>query len=180
MNIDVVRKSDRFVLTLGLITSFVGCTIEPRPVVEEDPAATQAATEPKADGGAEEKEEAKIPAGGGADGKDTKPAACTASFTKDVLPGLASCGATQCHGTRFGPAIRIEPKDVAITYLELTTFTLAGKPYVKAGATDAEASAIHCHLAGKCGKKMPPIGGTIPPALVQSVDSWLACGAPKN
>ncbi|MBX3226252.1 MAG: hypothetical protein KIT84_43305 [Labilithrix sp.] len=132
------------------------------------------------DAGAEEEpeeEDAPPPADAGA-----KPVACTSSFEKDVLPAfdMAGCAATQCHGTRFGRAIRIEVKNPDITYTELTGFKLGGKPYVQPGTIDPNASAIQCHLAGKCGVKMPPLGGKVPAALVVAVDGWLACGAPKN
>lgn len=109
-------------------------------------------------------------------GKSTCP-----SFTQDVLPGLdgAGCTAFLCHGSVFAQAIRIDTSDPAGTYAQLTSFVLGSKPYVKPGATDPKASAMHCHLSGLCGDQMPP-NGTVPPALVTTVDSWLACGAPAQ
>lgn len=106
------------------------------------------------------------------------------SFAKTIVPELAKlgCGAVTCHGTRFGSAPRIEADDAEITYDKMLELRIEGKAYVNPKATEVEQSAIHCHLRGTCGAKMPPkgAGGTIPEALLESVDHWLACGAPKN
>lgn len=176
-----VSKGDRLAVTalLGFI-SLVGCVLErPSPLAEEADAGitVKAATEPSDAG---KKQEKDAPPTEESDGGKAEP--CGASFIKDVIPALdaAGCGATACHGTRFGPAVRIEVRDIDLTYDELTAYKIAEKPYVKVGSTDLEVSAIHCHLAGRCGVKMPPTGGAVPPKLIQAVDKWLACGAPKN
>ena len=109
------------------------------------------------------------------------PAPCTTSFAKTVLPAFdqAGCAALECHGTRLARGIRLEVEDPKLTYESLTAFAIDAKPYVKPGAAP-DASSITCHLAGKCGVKMPPLRGVVPNELVKAVQAWLVCGAPNN
>jgi hypothetical protein len=103
------------------------------------------------------------------------------SFAKNVLPALDSARCTMkfCHGTSLSPAIHLNPDDAELSYKSLTTAKVGGNTYVKPGVNVPDASSITCNLAGKCGKKMPPLGDA-PPELVKTVATWLACGAPKN
>lgn len=109
-------------------------------------------------------------------------APCTVSFTKTVLAAIdkAGCASIRCHGTRFGADPRLAPDDADLTYNALLNHKIGGKAYVNPKTRDPNESAMHCHLKGECGAKMPPGGGTIPKELVTAADAWLACGAPKN
>lgn len=109
-------------------------------------------------------------------------APCTVSFTKTVLAAIdkAGCASIRCHGTRFGADPRLAPDDADLTYNALLAHKIGGKAYVNPKTRDPNESAMHCHLKGECGAKMPPGGGTIPKELVTAADAWLACGAPKN
>ena len=110
-----------------------------------------------------------------------KPATCTVSFTKDILPKLAaaSCAASACHGTATPPLI--DPSSASKTYAALTAFHLSnGVPYVQPKTAILVKSSMHCHLRGTCGTKMPPPGVTLPAGLLDATDSWLMCGAPLN
>ncbi|MFO0742441.1 MAG: hypothetical protein U0270_41590 [Labilithrix sp.] len=178
MNVERSHALRRFSAAVGAL-ALVAC-VQKKVSPPEEEETVAAATEP-ADGGAEKTADDEADPGPKEDKAKNGPS-CGVSFAKRVLPAFdaAGCAAIQCHGTRLARGIRIEVEDPALTYESLTTFAIGGKPYVKAGALAPEDSSIHCHLTGKCGVKMPPLGGVVPNALVTAVDTWLACGAPNN
>jgi hypothetical protein len=110
---------------------------------------------------------------------------CSVSFANDVLPAFSAAKCTTCHGSSLSPTIQINPDDADATYIQLTSLTLSGEPYVDAHSHDPAKSSITCHLAGQCGQTMPPavigslVGGSSD-QLKTVVASWLTCGAPQN
>jgi hypothetical protein len=161
-----------------LAVAFVACVEKKESPPDEE--TTVAATVP-ADGGAKLPSDDEAKPAPKDDGDRKAPPACTTSFAKNVLPAFdeAGCAAIQCHGTRLARGIRLEVEDPKLTYESLTAFAIDAKPYVKPGAAPDDSS-ITCHLAGKCGVKMPPLTGVVPNDLVKSVNVWLSCGAPNN
>lgn len=179
MNIERSHNLRRFSVAIGAL-ALVAC-VQKKVSPSEEEETSAAATEP-ADGGAAKGSDDEGDPGPKEDKAKNGPPPCGVSFAKRVLPAFdaAGCAAIQCHGTRLARGIRIEVEDPALTYESLTTFAIGDKPYVKTGALAPEDSSVHCHLTGKCGVKMPPLGGVVPNALVTAVDAWLACGAPNN
>jgi hypothetical protein len=108
---------------------------------------------------------------------------CDVNFQDDVIGVFDNngCSAIACHG---GPRPlnppRIDGADPTETYQAITAYRISGKPYVMVGGTDPKASAIYCNFRGDCGTRMPIGRDKLSSEDLQTIDEWLACGAPFN
>lgn len=129
--------------------------------------------------------------GGGADGGlcdgagpiDGGP--CTVSFKTDLMPLLiSSCGSATCHGVPAGAKPLMDRESGDKTYDNfLAQKPITNKPYIDVCSTDKTKSGISCNLAATpCGNGMPygAAGSLATSDLVTKIDTWLACGAPRN
>ncbi len=113
---------------------------------------------------------------------------CTVKFSTDIWPLMAAtgkwaCADSNCHG---GTALNPFINDPASAYANLTTYKVAGKPYVNPCTIDIDASSFVCNLQGACGTQAMPIpdmskGRTAAqPGDIGKVVQWQQCGAPFN
>jgi hypothetical protein len=115
------------------------------------------------------------------------PPACAVSWSSAVYPllqgtGPGACASAQCHGGSSTPTI--SNSDSANTYATLTAFMLNGHAYIAAGDSNPADSAIECNLGiaqPACGAlAMPAAPGALSAANLQTIDTWIRCGAPQN
>lgn len=110
-------------------------------------------------------------------------AACTVTFKTDILPGMAICATTSCHGganPAYQPPINLEDPDA--TWNELASFKHTnGTPYINPCSTVPADSALLCNVNknGTCGVLMPPNQGQ-GEDFIAKLNTWATCGSPNN
>jgi len=112
---------------------------------------------------------------------------CTVSWSKDIVPKMASgqslaCSDGNCHGQGSATLPSI-PSDPTAAWNSLANYTDPGSPkvYVDICSKNADDSAFKCNLSGAClASKMPLAPGAATDDDVAKINSWLACGAPNN
>jgi hypothetical protein len=110
--------------------------------------------------------------------------ACTVKWSTDIYPKMKSgaawnCGGTGCHAPGgVAPVINDNPDE---TYANLVKHITSGKPYFNPCSKDVNASSFACNTraTGTCASAMPP-GNGVPEADKAPINTWVACGSPKN
>jgi hypothetical protein len=118
------------------------------------------------------------------------------SFEREVLPIFqASCSFTSCHGSPGLNSIYLGAKGrvtdastIRTALLEQRPKALASMPYVTPSDTGnsfllRKLDGAFCNLDcedGKCGERMPKGGDPLAPAALETIETWIASGAPDN
>ena len=113
-------------------------------------------------------------------GAPLDPAACSVTFTKDILPKVRDqwrCGASACHGNPTVNKPVMDTTNADATYALLTTFVHQGKKVVNTSSMNADDSSLYCLMQGTCGARMPQQG--VDALDLAMVKAWLECNAPR-
>jgi hypothetical protein len=131
------------------------------------------------------------------------------SFTTDIYNAMLDQGGTAkcttaglCHGNDAGGqgGLTLLPMDPADAYTALTSVSLQTAPLVNgnpsaAGAkqyvvpNDPAHSGMPCNMAassggmnpfGQCGHPMPNVGTDLSVDQINTIATWISCGAPNN
>jgi hypothetical protein len=114
--------------------------------------------------------------------------ACAVSWATAVYPifestGPGQCASVSCHGGGL-TAPAITDGNAVGTYMTLAAYSLNGHAYIAAGDTNPANSAIECNLSvvqPACGAlPMPAAPGSLSATDLQTIDTWIRCGAPQN
>jgi hypothetical protein len=116
-------------------------------------------------------------------GAPLDPAACSVTFTKDVLPKIRDqfrCGASGCHSAPLAAGAKtvMDTTNADATYALLTTAVHGGKKLVDTSSTSPSDSSLWCLMQGTCGARMPRQG--VDAFDLALVESWLECKAPRG
>lgn len=111
-------------------------------------------------------------------------AACTVKWSTDIHPkmkngGAWSCGNASCHNA--GGTDPLINDDADATYEALTKKTTSGRPYFNPCSKVIGDSSFACNTRATdtCANAMPIPNG-VPEGDKASINTWVACGSPKN
>ncbi|HEY1959935.1 MAG TPA: hypothetical protein VGH28_30210 [Polyangiaceae bacterium] len=125
--------------------------------------------------------------GGAACGTPVDAGTCAVSFQNDIWSKMSTtwhCSDAKCHGgTSYQP--KLDTADDA--YDNMMTYMIGTKPYINPCSIDPDASAFVCNISSPpCGAAQMPfpdntlMSGPMSGSDLTLVQTWVACGAPKN